>query len=69
MFGHRMVPKEKKIFHYDIFEDNAIDGQRLFGVKLSIDEKGKAEQLKKKRKQKKKHPNVLILHFKKMDRK
>jgi ribonuclease-3 len=34
-----MVPKEKKIFHYDIFEDNAIDGQRLFGVKLSIDEK------------------------------
>jgi ribonuclease-3 len=31
--------KEKKIFHYDIFEDNAIDGQRLFGVKLSIDGK------------------------------
>jgi ribonuclease-3 len=61
--------KRKKIFHYDIFEDNAIDGQRLFGVKLSIDEKviAKPEQLK--RKQKKKHPNVLILHFKKMDRK
>ncbi|MEL1253951.1 ribonuclease III [Flavobacterium sp. DGU38] len=31
--------KEKKIFHYDIFEDNGIDGQRLFGVKLSIDDK------------------------------
>ncbi len=31
--------KEKRIFHYDIFEDNAIDGQRLFGVKLSIDDK------------------------------
>lgn len=31
--------KEKKIFHYDIFEDNGIDGQRLFGVKLSIDNK------------------------------
>lgn len=31
--------KEKKLFHYDIFEDNAIDGQRLFGVKLSIDDK------------------------------
>lgn len=31
--------KEKKVFHYDIFEDNAIDGQRLFGVKLSIDSK------------------------------
>ena len=31
--------KEKKVFNYDIFEDNAIDGQRLFGVKLSIDDK------------------------------
>ncbi|WP_418264302.1 ribonuclease III [Flavobacterium faecale] len=31
--------KEKKVFHYDIFEDNGIDGQRLFGVKLSIDDK------------------------------
>ncbi len=31
--------KEKKHFHYDIFDDNGIDGQRLFGVKLSIDDK------------------------------
>ena len=31
--------KEKKQFHYDIFEDNGIDGQRLFGVKLSINDK------------------------------
>jgi len=31
--------KEKKSFYFDIFEDNAIDGQRLFGVRLSIDEK------------------------------
>jgi ribonuclease III len=31
--------KEKRVFHFDIFEDNAIDGQRLFGVRLSIDEK------------------------------
>ena len=31
--------KEKKQFHYDIFEDNGIDGQRFFGVKLSIDDK------------------------------
>jgi ribonuclease-3 len=28
--------KEKKQFHYDVFEDNGIDGQRLYGVKLSI---------------------------------
>jgi ribonuclease-3 len=31
--------KEKKQFHYDIFEDNGIDGERLFGVKLSIEGK------------------------------
>jgi ribonuclease-3 len=31
--------KEKKHFHYDIFDDNGIDGQRLFGVKLSIDDR------------------------------
>jgi ribonuclease III len=31
--------KEKKHFHYDIFEDNSISGERLFGVKLSIDDK------------------------------
>jgi ribonuclease III len=31
--------KEKKQFHYDVFEDNGISGERLFGVKLSIDEK------------------------------
>lgn len=31
--------KEKKAFHYDVFEDNGIDGQRFFGVKLSIDQK------------------------------
>jgi ribonuclease-3 len=31
--------KEKKIFHFDVFEDNGIDGERLFGVKLSIDDK------------------------------
>lgn len=31
--------KEKKVFHYDVFEDNGADGQRHFGVKLSIDQK------------------------------
>ena len=31
--------KEKKAFHYDVFEDNGIDGERLYGVRLSIDEK------------------------------
>ncbi len=31
--------KEKKPFHYAIFDDNGNDGQRYFGVKLSIDNK------------------------------
>ena len=31
--------KEKKQFFYDVYDDNGIDGQRYFGVKLSIDEK------------------------------
>lgn len=31
--------KEKKTFHYDVFEDNGINGERLYGVKLSIDNK------------------------------
>jgi hypothetical protein len=33
-----MVSKREKIFHYDIYEDNGIDGTRFF-VKLSIDGK------------------------------
>lgn len=31
--------KEKKQFFFDIFDDNGFDGQRYFGVKLSIDDK------------------------------
>ena len=31
--------KEKKSFNYDVFDDNANDGQKFFGVKLSIDGK------------------------------
>ena len=31
--------KEKRTFHYDVFEDNGIDAQKFFGVKLSIDNK------------------------------
>lgn len=31
--------KEKKTFNFDVFEDNGISGERLFGVKLSIDDK------------------------------
>jgi ribonuclease-3 len=31
--------KEKKSFHYDVFDDNGNDGHKYFGVKLSIDNK------------------------------
>ncbi|RZJ27969.1 MAG: ribonuclease III, partial [Flavobacterium sp.] len=31
--------KEKKQFHYDVYEDNGADAQRFYGVKLSIDGK------------------------------
>jgi ribonuclease-3 len=31
--------KEKKKFHFDIFEDNDSSGERLFGVKFSVDDK------------------------------
>ncbi|AWI24979.1 ribonuclease III [Flavobacterium pallidum] len=43
--------KEKKTFHYDVYEDNGIGGERLFGVKLSIDGKvvAKARAVSKKK--------------------
>jgi len=31
--------KEKKAFNFDVFDDNGNDGQKYFGVKLSIDDK------------------------------
>lgn len=31
--------KEKRTFHYYVFDDNSINGERLFGVHLSIDNK------------------------------
>jgi ribonuclease-3 len=31
--------KEKKSFFYDVYDDHGIDGQKFFGVKLSIDQK------------------------------
>jgi ribonuclease-3 len=48
--------QKRRIFHYDIYEDNGIDGTRFFGVKLSIDGKVivKSQSYLKKRKPKKK---------------
>jgi ribonuclease-3 len=63
--------KEKKQFHYDIFEDNAIDGQRLFGVKLSIDEKviAKARATSKKKAEEKASQRAYFAFQEKMNKK
>lgn len=63
--------KEKRQFHYDIFEDNAIDGQRLFGVKLSIDEKiiAKARATSKKKAEEKASQRAYFAFQEKMDKK
>ncbi|MGA9637148.1 ribonuclease III [Flavobacterium sp.] len=63
--------KEKKIFHYDIFEDNAIDGQRLFGVKLSIDDKvvAKARATSKKKAEEKASQRAYFAFQTQMDKK
>ena len=43
--------KDKKTFNFDVFEDNGITGEKLFGVKLSIDQKviAKARAVSKKK--------------------
>ncbi|MBC5837387.1 ribonuclease III [Flavobacterium muglaense] len=63
--------KEKKIFHYDIFEDNGIDGERLFGVKLSIDNKviAKARATSKKKAEEKASQRAYFAFQEKMDKK
>jgi ribonuclease-3 len=63
--------KEKKQFHYDIFDDNGIDGQRLFGVKLSIDDKviAKARATSKKKAEEKASQRAYFAFQKKIDNK
>jgi ribonuclease-3 len=63
--------KEKRIFHYDIFEDNGIDGQRLFGVKLSIDDKviARARATSKKKAEEKASQRAYFAFQEKIDKK
>ncbi|MEC5164521.1 ribonuclease-3 [Flavobacterium sp. PL11] len=63
--------KEKRMFHYDIFEDNGINGERLFGVKLSIDDKviAKARATSKKKAEEKASQRAYFAFQEKMDRK
>lgn len=63
--------KEKKQFYYDIFDDNGIDGQRFFGVKLSIDDKviAKARATSKKKAEEKASQRAYFAFQKKIDAK
>ena len=63
--------KEKRIFNYDIFEDNALDGQRFFGVKLSIDNKviAKARATSKKKAEEKASQRAYFAFQAQMDKK
>ena len=63
--------KEKKTFHYDVFEDNGIDGQRLYGVRLSIDNKivAKARAASKKKAEEKASQRAYFALQEKMDAK
>lgn len=63
--------KEKKQFHYDVFEDNAIDGQRFYGVKLSINGKvvAKARATSKKKAEEKASQRAYFAFQEKINRK
>jgi ribonuclease-3 len=63
--------KEKKVFQYDTFDDNSITGQRLFGVKLSIDDKviAKARATSKKKAEEKASQRAYFAFQDKMTRK
>ena len=62
---------KKKIFHYDIYEDNGIDGTRFFGVKLSIGGKviAKARATSKKKAEEKASQRTYFALQEKMDKK
>jgi ribonuclease III len=63
--------KEKKHFHYDVFEDNGIDGQRLYGVKLSVGGKiiAKARATSKKKAEEKASQRAYFAYQEKINRK
>ena len=63
--------KEKKQFHYDVFEDNALDGQRFYGVKLSINGKviAKARATSKKKAEEKASQRAYFAFQEKINRK
>lgn len=63
--------KEKKSFNYDVFDDNGNDGQKYFGVKLSIDGKviAKARATSKKKAEEKASQRAYFALQEKIDNK
>lgn len=63
--------KEKKSFQYDVFDDNGNDGQRFFGVKLSIEQKiiAKARATSKKKAEEIASKRAFYVFQKQMDKK
>jgi ribonuclease-3 len=63
--------KEKRPFHYEVFDDNGNDGQRYFGVKLSIDNKiiAKARATSKKKAEEIASKRAFFAFQEKMDKK
>ena len=63
--------KEKKSFHFDVFDDNGNDGQKYFGVKLSIDDKviAKARATSKKKAEEKASQRAYFAFQEKIDNK
>ena len=63
--------KEKKSFYFDVFDDNGNDGQKHFGVKLSIDDKviAKARATSKKKAEEKAAQRAYFAFQEKIDKK
>lgn len=63
--------KEKKTFYFDVFEDNDSSGERLFGVKFSIDDKviAKARASSKKKAEEKASQRAYFAFQDKIDKK
>lgn len=63
--------KEKKTFHFDVFDDNGNDSQKYFGVKLSVDDKivAKARATSKKKAEETAAKRAYFLFQEKIDNK
>jgi ribonuclease III len=63
--------KEKKPFHYEVYEDNGIEGQKYFGVKLKIDGQivGRARATSKKKAEEKASQRAFFAFQEKINKK